>query len=168
MATARDLIQIGANVTIGGKQYELGELNAADYALCEEEIVKDRPSRGEIREAGAVMIAALPVGDPDRSEIARETFKQVNAWRRVTAGEVNEWKVTPRGFIFGFWLMIRKKHPGIDLEEAFRLVDILGNESMQEIADTLSGMPEGNSPGPAAEKTTEEIGQSHGSISSQA
>lgn len=162
MVTARDLIQIGETVTIGGVEYQLSELNAADYVLCETEILKGRPGLADMREAGAAMMAALPAGDPGRSEIARDTFKQLKSWRQVTAEEMNEWRVTPGGFVFAFWLMIRKKHPEINHDAALKLIDVLGNESLQEIARSLSGLPEGNSPSPAKEKTTEETTPSPG------
>jgi hypothetical protein len=137
------LTAAGYVVSIGGRDYRLGPLTLDDYGEIENRILAKRP------DPLAVAIEKLDRLDRKQQEmlLARAYDKAVKS-PTVTIDELQLWRNTAEGFCYRFWLMIRKHHEQVSLQEAVELVEQLGGEARAELnrrVEDCGGLPVGNS-----------------------
>jgi hypothetical protein len=139
MATLPELVALSDTIDIGGEKYVIGVLTARDYAEIERRILSNR--------ADPIAVArALSDGLPpdERREILMRAYDDGTKARRVTARELDEWMQSLGGVQFTFWLCVRKSRPSMTLDQAGELLDQLGQQSVLELMNHASGLPEAN------------------------
>jgi hypothetical protein len=133
------LTAAGHTVTCGGRTYHLSPLTLADYGEIENQIVAARADpRGGLRQRLAGMSA-----EEQEQELER-VFDQAVAARRVTLGDLDQWWQTWAGLCYRFWLMIRKRQPSVELEEAAAILARLSLERRAELVRRMEacyGLP---------------------------
>lgn len=141
------LTAAGQAVEIGGRTYRLAALTLRDYGEIENRVVARRP------DPVAVALRSLEGLSPRQQEfLLGRAYDRAASAGRATAAEVDQWKQTPDGFCYLFWLMIRKHHGEITLERAAEMVERLAGEVRQEVGrrmEDCDGMPVGNPSGQA-------------------
>ena len=126
-------------VEIGGRTYRLGPLTLRDYGEIENRVVSQRP------DPVAVALRSLEGLSPRQQEfLLGRAYDRAVSTRRATAAEVDQWKRTPEGFCYLFWLMVRKGHPKITLKRAAELVEQLAGEVRQQLGRRMEGGRIGN------------------------
>jgi len=134
-------------VEIGGRTYRLAPLTLRDYGEIENRVASRRP------DPVAVVRRSLDGLSPAQQEfLLGRAYDKAVAARRATADEIDQWKRTPDGFCYLFWLMVRQEHPAMTLEQAAELVEQLAGEVREEVARCMQQcdqMPVGNPPSQA-------------------
>lgn len=129
-------------VDVGGRTYRLGPLTLRDYGEIENRVVSQRP------DPVAVALRSLEGLSPRQQEfLLGRAYDRAISTRRATAAEVDQWKQTPGGFCYLFWMMVRKHHKEITLARAAELVEQLAGEVRQQLGrrmEDCDGLPVGN------------------------
>jgi len=138
---------------IGGKTYTFTPLTMRDYGRI---IKRIKAERGDPVEVARRLIEQLGQGlsAEDKKSIIDRAFTEGTKAKHVTAEELDTWKFSIPGFVFCYWLMLLPKHPELTEDDAQRLVEQLGEESMAERMAASDGLPEGNSESPTQETAT--------------
>ena len=130
------------SVTIGGRTYRLKPLSLADYGEIENRILSKRP------DPLAVAIENLGgLSEKQQEFLLGRAYDRAVSARHVTAEELRQWRETPEGICYRFWLMVRKSEPKMTLEEASGAVRQLLEEDGEELRGRMEdchGLPVGN------------------------
>ncbi|MBA7474159.1 hypothetical protein ES707_09507 [subsurface metagenome] len=137
------LTAAGHVVNIGGRDYRLGPLTLEDYGEIENRILAKRP------DPLALVIDKLDRLDRKQQEmLLARAYDQAVKCPTVTIDELQRWRNTPEGFCYRFWLMIRKHHEEVGLQDAVELIEQLSSQARAELnrrVEDCGGLPAGNS-----------------------
>lgn len=135
---------------LGGKEYQLRQLQLDDYAEMEARIVASRPDPFEV---AAKAIAKVPPAH--HPAIWDAAMRDSRTSRKATLDELLAWGNSEAGFAFTFWRCAMKSHPEIDSEAKAR--EILQSATPAELAACVVSLRVGsgetdlkNSDGPGA------------------
>jgi len=139
-------------VTIAGRTYRLSPLTLADYGEIENRILAKRPDP-----LAVVREKFDGLTESQQQFLLGRAYDRAAAAQLVTAEELRQWRDTPEGICYRFWLMVRKSKPEITLEEASELlrqaIDQHGPEIRRRM-DEVNALPVGNSSGRTRQPAT--------------
>ena len=141
------------SVTVAGRTYRLAPLTLADYGEIENRLLARRP------DPLAVAVEKLDGLDEKQQEfLLGRAYDRAVSTRLMTAGELEQWRKTPEGLCYRFWLMARKAQPQLTLEEAAEVVGQLLDEdeaTFRRRMDDCGAAPVGNCSGRARQPATQ-------------
>ena len=133
-ASLEELVGLGDDIPIGGVNYTMSPMAAADWAMCQAAIKAERPDATAI---ALKLVAGLPAGDPERRRLLDRAYEDSVKAKQVTHEELEAWKGSITGICFCFWRMLIRKHPDMTLERATALMEQFGQEAIDKIVEEL-------------------------------
>ena len=150
MRALEELTAAESTRVIGGKTYTFTPLRMCDYGRIMKRIKSERRDPVEVAKQLCEGLSA-----EEKKPIIDRAFTEATKAKHVTAEELDTWKFSIPGFAFCFWLQLLPKHPELTEEDAQRLVEQLGEESMVDLMVENDGLPVGNSESPTQETAIE-------------
>jgi len=137
-------------IRIGGREFRFRPLRYCDHAEAARRMQQHwRHPREVVRRIGKGLPRAL------QHRLIELAYREERCGREPTLAEVFRWYDTPEGALFRRWLMLRREHPELTLEDVDELLTeaTLGEaEALENAAGEADGLSPGNPTSPPLRK----------------
>jgi hypothetical protein len=139
-------------VTICGREYWFCPLRYSDHAEAARRMRDGwRAPLEVVRRLGPELAEA------DRRVLIEQAYRDERRGQMAELADVLQWYRTPEGGLYRKWMMLRRRHPELSLDDVDELLSMARADEAPQIvaaAAEADGLPEGNESGPSPIKAT--------------
>lgn len=157
--------------TEGFDEFRYGPLRLEEYSIIERHLLKDRPNPvdavlPQLERLASVKGKAARRMAKELTDRAYADLRKSQAENKVTLEDVEAFLNTPQGMLWSLHLLLLRFHPGLSIDEARRVYEWQGAESIRKARTSAEGVDAlGNSIGRKLEAEAGEAGRSTGDAS---